>query len=40
MLAARLAAIAVFDGGSHLDSLTGTLRESNLSQDEQSMLLV
>ena len=40
MLDARLAALAVFDGGSHLESLTGTLRESNLSQDEQSMLLV
>ena len=40
MLDARLAAIAVFDGGSHLESLTGTLRESNLSQDEQTMLLV
>ena len=37
---ARLGAIAVFDGGSHLESLTGNLRESNLSQDEQSMLLV
>ena len=40
MLDARLAAIAVFDGGSHLESLTEALRESNLSQDEQSMLLV
>ena len=40
LLDARLAAIAVFDGGSHLESLTGTLRESNLSQDEQYMLLL
>ena len=40
MLDARLAAIATFDGRSHLESLTGTLRESNVSQDEQSMLLV
>ncbi len=40
MLDARLAAIAVFDGGAHLDSLTETLRQSNLSQDEQTMLLV
>ena len=40
MLDARLAAIAVFDGGAHLDGLTETLRQSNLSQDEQTMLLV
>ena len=40
MLDARLAAIAVFDGGAHLDSLTETLEQSNLSQDEQNMLLV
>ena len=40
MLDARLAAIAVFDGGSHLDGLTETLRQSNLSQDDQTMLLV
>ncbi len=40
MLDARLAAIAVFDGGAHLGSLTETLRQSNLSQDEQSSLLV
>ena len=40
MLDARLAAIAVFDGGAHLDNLTETLRQSNLSQDEQTMLLV
>ena len=40
MLDARLAAIAVFDGGAHLDSLAETLRQSNLSQDEQSSLLV
>ena len=39
-LDARLAAIAVFDGGAHLDSLTETLRQSNLRQDEQSTLLV
>ena len=40
MLDARLAAIAVFDGGAHLHSLTETLRQSNLSQNEQTMLLV
>ena len=40
MLDARLAAIAVFDGGAHLHSLTETLRQPNLSQDEQTMLLV
>ena len=31
MLDARLAAIAVFDGGAHLDSLTDAFRQSNLS---------
>ena len=40
MLDARLAAIAVFDGGAHLYSLTETLRRSSLSQDEQTILLV
>ena len=40
MLDARLAAIAVFDGGAHLESLTETLRQSNLSQDEETILLV
>ena len=40
MLDARLAAIAVFDGGAHLDGLTETLRRSSLSQDEQTMLLI
>ena len=40
MLDARLAAIAVFDGGTHLDSLTETLRQSSLYKDEQAMLLV
>ena len=40
MLDARLAAIAVFDGGDHLESLTETLRQSNLSHDDQTMLLV
>ena len=39
-LDARLAAIAVFDGGAHLDSLTETLRQSNLSQGDQTTLLV
>ena len=39
-LDARLAAIAVFDGGAHLDSLTETLRQSNLSQGEQTKVLV
>ena len=37
---ARLAAIAVFDGGAHLDSLTETLKQSTLYKDEQSWLLV
>ena len=40
MLDARLAAIAVFDGGAHLDSLTETLRQSNLSQGDQTKVLV
>ena len=40
MLDARLAAIAVFDGGAHLDSLAEALRQSNLSQDEQTRVLV
>ena len=40
MLDARLAAIAVFDGGAHLESLTETLKQSTLYKDEQSMLLV
>ena len=40
MLDARLAAIAVFDGGAHLESLTETLQQSTLYQDEQTMLLV
>ena len=40
MLDARLAAIAVFDGGAHLDSLTETLKQSTLYKDEQSKLLV
>ena len=40
LLDARLAAIAVFDGGTHLDDLTETLKQSNLSQDDQTMLLV
>ena len=40
MLDARLAAVAVFDGGAHLDDLTETLRQSHLSQEEQTMLLV
>ena len=40
MLDARLAAIAVFDGGAHLDDLAETLRQSDLSQEEQTMLLV
>ena len=40
MLDARLAAIAVFDGGTHLESLTETLKQSTLYKDEQSMLLV
>ena len=40
MLDARLAAIAVFDGGAHLQSLTETLKQSSLYKDEQSMLLV
>ena len=40
MLDARLAAIAVFDGGAHLESLTETLKQSALYKDEQSMLLV
>ena len=40
MLDARLAAIAVFDGGAHLDDLTDTLRQSDLNQEEQIMLLV
>ena len=40
MLDARLAAIAVFDGGAHLDGLADALRQSNLSQDEQTRVLV
>ena len=40
MLDARLAAIAVFDGGAHLDSLTKSLKQSTLYKDEQSWLLV
>ena len=40
MLDARLAAIAVFDDGAHLDSLTETLRQSNLSQGDQTRVLV
>ena len=40
MLDARLAAIAVFDGGAHLDSLTKRLKQSTLYKDEQSWLLV
>ena len=40
MLDARLAAIAVFDGGAHLESLTDTLKQSTLYKDEQCMLLV
>ena len=40
MLDARLAAISVFDGGAHLESLNETLRQSTLYKDEQSMLLV
>ncbi len=40
VLDARLAAIAVFDGGAHLDSLTETLRQSTLSHDDQTLLLV
>ena len=40
MLDARLAAIAVFDGGTHLGNLTETLRQSDLNQEEQTMLLV
>ena len=40
MLDARLAAIAVFDGGAHLESLTETLKQSTLYKDEQCMLLV
>ena len=40
MLDARLAAIAVFDGGAHLESLTDTLKQSTLSQDEQTRVLV
>ena len=40
MLDARLAAMAVFDGGAHLESLAETLQQSTLNQEEQSMLLV
>ena len=40
MLDARLAAIAVFDGGAHLDSLAETLKQSSLSRDDQTRLLV
>ena len=40
MLAARLAAIAVFAGDTHLESLAETLRQSNLSQDDQTRVLV
>ena len=40
MLDARLAAIAVFDGGAHLESLTEALKQPTLYKDEQSMLLV
>ncbi len=40
MLDARLAAIAVFDDGAHLESLTETLQQSTLYKDEQAMLLV
>ena len=39
MLDARLAAIAVFNGGTHLESLAETLKQSTLYKDEQSMLL-
>ena len=38
-LDARLTAIAVFYGGGHLDSLPEALRQSSLSQDEQTILL-
>ena len=37
---AAIAAIAVFDGGAHLDDLTETLNQSTLHKDEQCMLLV
>ena len=40
MLDARLAAIAVFDGGAHLDSLAEALWQSNLSQGDQTKALV
>ena len=40
MLDARLTAIAVFDGGTHLDSLTEPLRHSNLIQKDQIRVLV
>ena len=40
MLDARLAAIAVFDGGAHLESLAENLRQSNLTQDDQTRVLV
>ena len=40
MLDARLAAMTVFDGGAHLDGLADALQQSNLSQDEQTRVLV
>ena len=40
MLDARLAAIAVFDGGTHLDGLTEALHQPNLSRDDQTRVLV
>ena len=40
MLHARLAAIAVFDSGAHLDGLTEALHQSNLSRDGQTKVLV
>ena len=35
-----LDAIAVFDGGTHIEGLTETLRQSNLTQDDQTRVLV
>ena len=40
MLDARLAAMAVFDGGAHLDGLADAFRQSNLSQGDQTWVLV